>query len=266
MCRFLAYSGQPAFMSDLIYAPARSLVHQSLHAAEAKTETNGDGFGLGWYGSRSEPGLYREIRPAWSDENLRSLCHQVQASMFFAHVRASTGTASTRANCHPFAHESFLFMHNGQIGGYDAIRRRVEELIPDDLYRHRHGTGDSEAIFLAALGRGLGHRPLHALAETIAAIRALMKAAAIDEPLRFTAALADGDRLWAVRWSSDRVAPTLYYRALPEAVVVVSEPYDDRSLGWCEVPKNAALAVENGQLTVLPFGEFVGDCKMSVPS
>ena len=56
MCRFLAYSGEPVFLSDLVCAPTHSLVHQSLHADEGKTETNGDGFGIGWYGERSEPG------------------------------------------------------------------------------------------------------------------------------------------------------------------------------------------------------------------
>ena len=75
-----------------------------------------------------KPGLYREVRPAWSDENLRSLCAQVRSRLFFAHVRASTGTATTRANCHPFAAGPFMFMHNGQTGGWHAVRRRVEEL------------------------------------------------------------------------------------------------------------------------------------------
>jgi len=47
MCRFLAYSGAPVFLEDLVAAPCHSLIHQSLHAAEAKTGTNGDGFGVG---------------------------------------------------------------------------------------------------------------------------------------------------------------------------------------------------------------------------
>ena len=134
MCRFLAYSGEPVFLSDLVCAPTHSLVHQSLHADEGKTETNGDGFGIGWYGERPEPGVYRDISPAWSDENLVNLCGQVRARTFFAHVRAATGTATARANCHPFAHGRHLFMHNGQIGGYCRIKRRLEALIPDDLY------------------------------------------------------------------------------------------------------------------------------------
>ncbi|MGA4923289.1 hypothetical protein, partial [Bacillus subtilis] len=32
--------------------------------------------------------------------------------MFFAHVRAATGTAVTRQNCHPFACGRWMFMHN----------------------------------------------------------------------------------------------------------------------------------------------------------
>ena len=174
MCRFLAYRGEPIFLTDLVCAPSHSLVHQSLHAAEAKTETNGDGFGIGWYGERPVPGTYREVRPAWSDENLRSLCDQVRSGLFFAHVRASTGTATTRANCHPFAHGRHLFMHNGQIGGYARIKRRLEALIPDDLYDTRHGTTDSEAIFLLAIANGLGEDPVDAMARTLKQVRALM--------------------------------------------------------------------------------------------
>ena len=90
MCRLLAYRG------DAILR-------------EARATTNGDGFCLGWYGERVEPGLYREVHPAWSDESLRSICAQVRSRLFFAHVRASTGTATSRANCHFFAARTFMF-------------------------------------------------------------------------------------------------------------------------------------------------------------
>jgi predicted glutamine amidotransferase len=247
MCRFLAYRGEPVFLSDLICAPSHSLVHQSLHACEAKTGTNGDGFGIGWYGERPEPGLYREIRPAWSDENLKSLCAQVRSRLFFAHVRASTGTSSTRANCHPFAHGRHLFMHNGQIGGYARIKRRLEALIPDDLYEQRLGTTDSEAIFLAALAAGLAEEPVAAMAHTLKALRGIMAAADIGEPLRFTAAFADGESLFAYRWASDARPPSLYYRERDGHLLVVSEPIDDRTCGWREVPKGCALVATPGR-------------------
>jgi len=255
MCRFLAYRGQPAFLADLVCAPARSLVHQSLHAAEAKTETNGDGFGVGWYGERPEPGLYREVRPAWSDENLRSLCEQVRSRLFFAHVRASTGTSTTRANCHPFVHGRHLFMHNGQIGGYPRLKRRLEALIPDELYDRRVGTTDSEAIFLLALAQGLEDDPVSAMARTLKLIRGLMNDAGIDEALRFTAAFTDGESLFAYRWACDGQPPTLYFREAEGGLLVVSEPIDDKARGWREVPKGCSLVARGDTVSVQCLNE-----------
>jgi predicted glutamine amidotransferase len=246
MCRFLAYQGPAMMMEEHVCAASHSLVNQSLHAEEAKTVTNGDGFGIGWYGERSEPGVYRDVRPAWSDENLRSICAQVRSKLFFAHVRAATGTATTRANCHPFTHSRYLFMHNGQIGGYARIRRRIESLIPDDVYVNRLGTSDSEAIFLAALAAGLEDHPVAAMASTLKAVRNMMREANIDEPLKFTAALTDGETLWAFRWACDTQPPSLYYRKTGEGVLIVSEPIDGKREGWCEVPKNCTLIARPG--------------------
>ena len=239
MCRFLAYQGEPVFLADLVCAPAHSLVRQSLHAAEAKTGAHGDGCGLGWYGERDEPGLFRDVRPAWSDENLKSLCEQVRARLFFAHVRASTGGATTRANCHPFAHGRWLFMHNGQIGGYSRLKRRIEAMIPDALYDARLGTTDSEAIFLAALANGLARDPLGAMTRTLEAVRAMMTVAGIDEPLRFAAALTDGETLYAFRWACDGRPPSLYFRQAEGGLTVASEPTDGRRDGW-RPPRKAA--------------------------
>lgn len=249
MCRWIAYRGEPVLMESLVADPHHSLIAQSLRAAESVTTTNGDGFGLGWYGERAVPGVYREIRPAWSDENLRSICAQVRSHLFFAHVRASTGTASMRANCHPFAFRQHMYMHNGQIGGYLAVKRRVEDLIPDDLYTHRHGTTDSEAIFLAALGAGLEDDPLRAMAITLKRIARLMEAAHVAEPLRLTAAHTDGHVLRAFRWASDEHAPSLYWRQKGGAFLVVSEPLDDERTCWREVPQGCAIAAfPNGEV------------------
>ncbi|MCF4124760.1 class II glutamine amidotransferase [Methylobacterium sp. SyP6R] len=247
MCRFLAYHGDPVYLDELVCAPTHSLVHQSLHATEAQTETNGDGFGIGWYGDRPEPGLYRDVRPAWSDENLRSLSRQIRARTFFAHVRAATGTATTRANCHPFAHGRHLFMHNGQIGGYARIRRRLEAMIPDALYEARQGSTDSEALFLLALAHGLDRDPVGAMAASLSAASGLMREAGIDEPLRFTAVLTDGESLTAFRWACDGRPPSLYWRETGTGLAVVSEPIDGLRAGWSEVPKGGTLLARAGE-------------------
>jgi predicted glutamine amidotransferase len=251
MCRFLAYQGIPVFLEEFVSSPCHSLVHQSIHATEAKTGTNGDGFGLGWYGDRPEPGLYREIRPAWSDENLMSIARQVRSPLFFAHVRAATGTASTRANCHPFSHGRWLFMHNGQIGGYAAIKRRLEALIPDELYAARTGTTDSEALFLIALGRiRAGTDPVTAMSEALSDAVALMRDAGVSEPLRFAAGLSDGETIHAFRWSSDSKPPTLYYCEQATHVVIASEPVDERRDCWKAIPANGCVVVRRGTVEV----------------
>lgn len=247
MCRFLAYHGEPVLIDTLVTAPCHSLIHQSLHASEGKTETNGDGFGVGWYGERAVPGLYREVRPAWSDENLRSIAAQVRSGTFFAHVRAATGTATSRANCHPFAHGRFLFMHNGQVGGWQTVRRRVEMMIPDAVYPSRTGTGDSEALFLAALGRGLEHDPVAAFRATLDDVRVEMRRAGITEPLRFTATLTDGETLWAFRWSCDARPPSLYYKQDAAGLRLVSEPIDGQKSGWVEVPRGGTVTALRGE-------------------
>lgn len=243
MCRFLAYAGEPAFLDTLLIEPVSSLVSQSLAAREAKTVVNGDGCGIGWYGARPEPGVYRGTLPAWSDANLASLCHQVSAPMFLAHVRSATSGEVSMTNCHPFAADRHLFMHNGQIGGYDHIRRSIEAMIPDELYARRRGNGDSEAIFLAALGHGLEPDPVAAIASTLSACLAIMRANQVDAALRFTAILADGQTLRAFRWASDDRAPSLYWRRLESGIAIASEPFGDPGDTWQTVPPGSVMTV-----------------------
>src|SRR6266705_3077694 len=167
MCRWIAYRGETIPLEQYVTAPAHSLVVQSQRALESTASTNGDGFGMGWYGEHAEPGLYREVRPAWSDENLRYLCRHIRSHLYFAHVRASTGTPITRPNCHPFACGRWLFMHNGMIGNCSRI-----------------GTTDSEAVFLAILGAGGDKDPVGATARVLTTLTDMVSTNDYKEPLR----------------------------------------------------------------------------------
>ncbi len=123
MCRWLAYSGAPIFLDEVLFKTDHSLIDQSLRAFDKTTTTNGDGFGIGWYGVRDVPGVYKDIRPAWNDTNLQALAAQIESPMFLAHVRATTGSPVQRSNCHPFNYRKWLFVHNGLIGEYEELRR-----------------------------------------------------------------------------------------------------------------------------------------------
>jgi glutamine amidotransferase len=261
MCRWAAYVGEPIFLEEIVSRPGHSLIHQSHCATQCHTAINADGFGVAWYGGRPEPGLYRDVLPAWSDPNLKSLTAQVKSGLFLAHVRASTGTATSRNNCHPFTVGRWSFMHNGQIGGYEAFRRDADMLIREDLYPHRKGATDSEALFLIALAEGLEQDPLAALERAANRLIALSKAKGCGPHLRLTAALSDGTRLYAVRYATDEFAPTLYHRWSDRRMgrAVVSEPLETDEGDWTEVPQGSFCIFEGREVTLLPFSPEAAD-------
>ena len=79
MCRWMAWSGQPVIVEELLFQPVHGLIDQSLHSRLGVETTNGDGFGLGWYGAGEGPGVYRNVAPAWGDANLRELAAHLES-------------------------------------------------------------------------------------------------------------------------------------------------------------------------------------------
>lgn len=255
MCRWAAYRGTPIYLEELVSSPAHSLIEQSHCATRAKTATNGDGFGIAWYGDHPEPGRYRDILPAWSDCNLRSLARQIRSPLFLAHVRAATHGATRRDNCHPFVQGRWSFMHNGQIDGFDRIRRRMEALLSDELFHARTGTTDSELLFLLALQLGLDQNPHAAIARAIETVEALSAELCERVLVRFTAAFSNGTDLYAVRYATDNRPPTLYAAPVgdAESYCLVSEPLNDDVDRWEEIPNGSIVTVRDGGISLDEF-------------
>lgn len=253
MCRWLAYSGSPVFLDTLLFEPENSLIEQSLHARKSASVINGDGFGLSWHGGRSVPGLYREILPAWNDSNLKSLAHQIESPLFFAHVRASTGTPISRENCHPFVYKQWMFMHNGQIGDYFTVRHSLEMTLDHTLFPFRLGSTDSELIFLLLIQNGLEKDPFVALQKTISQIVDTMDKHKCSEPLRFTSCLSNGDITIAIRFATDDQAPSLFSSESEDQIFIASEPIDADRQKWRALAQGKYLINQNGNLKSMPF-------------
>lgn len=258
MCRWAAYLGEEVFLEDIVSAPCHSLIAQSHCAQEAKSPTNGDGFGLAWYGGRTEPGLYRDILPAWSDPNLKSLCRQIRSGLFLAHVRASTGGATSRANCHPFVSGRWSFMHNGQIGGFDRIRRTLEAALPDALYDQIEGTTDSELFFFLMVDEGLETDPQAAVEKATRRVLDAARRAGVDPALKLTAAFSNGEAVHAVRYSTDGPAPTLYTSAFHGGRCIVSEPFDREAAEWQAIPPASFVTMTKTGITIRSFTPAAG--------
>ncbi|KOG44677.1 glutamine amidotransferase [Streptomyces virginiae] len=273
MCRWLAYSGTPLLLETILYKPAHSLIDQSLHSKMGVETTNGDGFGVGWYTEEhtGTPALLREIGPAWNNRNLREIADHVRSPLFFAHIRASTGTAVQQTNCHPFRHGRWMFMHNGAIAEFHRMRRELTLLIDPTLYPNVEGTTDSEVMFHLALTYGLEEDPPGAVARMTGVVERIGREHGVEYPIQMTLAISDGERLWAFRYSSQGASRTLFYSSRVDALrrlhpdmaflqevsdetrLVVSEPLGDLPGAWNEVPESTYGIVEPGRDSLHPF-------------
>ena len=271
MCRWLAYYGNGIRPEMLLYETKHSLVEQSRQGRLAGNLPNADGFGLGWYGDRELPGLYRSVAPAWGDRNLRELSKQISSPLFLAHVRAATGTPIEQTNCHPFRHGRWLFVHNGFIDGYARVRRDLMLEVDPELFPGIEGTTDSELMFHLALTFGLKDDPLGALERMAGFVEATGHRHDVAEPLQMTVGLSDGERVYAARYASGPVVNSLFVtedaRAVrelypederfkqlsDEARAIVSEPLGDLPGIWREVEPGSALIVQPGADEMLTF-------------
>lgn len=272
MCRLVAYMGPDILLEDVLVNPINSIVMQSLHARESRMPTNGDGFGLGWYmpAISPEPGLFTSISPAWNDRNLLNLTAKIKSPCFFAHVRAASATGVTNYNCHPFLHEQWMLMHNGDIHDFITIKRHLRHLLDDDIYHWIQGETDSEHLFALFLqlakGRDLAQLSVVAdvLMETLATITQLIKTFATPGSSTYNICLTDGRRLLATRYSTDkRIKPeSLHYsvgsefvlrdgryRMLQEGekrdcILVTSEKLTNIEADWHLVPANSLMMVD----------------------
>jgi glutamine amidotransferase len=267
----MVYSGGPILAEDLLFKPKYSLIEQSLHSRMGATTTNGDGFGIGWYGDREDPAIFKSVDPAWNDANLRELTSQVRTPLMFAHVRASTGTPVQRSNCHPFRHGQWLWMHNGAVSGFHELKRDLLFSVDPSLYPDIEGSTDSEALFFLALTFGLKANPVEGVARAVGFVEDLAERHGVANPVQATIATSDGKSVWVFRYSSQHQSRTLFHstdvtqlrelypelevlRMLgDEARLVVSEPLGDLPGVWHEVPESSCGIIQPGADEIRPF-------------
>jgi predicted glutamine amidotransferase len=260
MCRWMAYLGDPIVADDLLFRPQHSIIDQSLHAQLTGFTTNGDGFGIGWYGAGDGdrgPAVYKSTHPAWNDENLREVASRIRTPLLFAHVRASSGTPVQRSNCHPFRHGKWLWMHNGSLAGFAQVRRDLLMAVDESLFPGIEGSTDTETLFHLALTFGLTEDPPGAVARAVGLVEQVGRRHGIEYPVHMTLATSDGESIWVFRYSSEKATSSLYYsndvsqvrRLHPEVEAldrlgadtrfIVSEPLRDLPGAWTEVPEGS---------------------------
>ncbi|KAI1308865.1 nucleophile aminohydrolase [Xylaria venustula] len=244
MCRFLVYRGSDEILlSKLILDPTHSILKQSfdsrLRLDTRRGQNNADGFGIGFYTDPklgAAPCLFTSTIPAWNCTNLHRIASKTASRLVFAHVRATTEGSLTEDNCHPFYHNSLMWMHNGGLGGWKYIKRKLGERLHDKWYLNVQGGTDSEwafALFLDRLERlgvdpssqpkkGFGPTALRrAMLQTIEIINELtmdipestVQSENVDTRSLLNFAVTDGHSIICTRYVSSKTdeAASLYF-------------------------------------------------------
>jgi predicted glutamine amidotransferase len=272
MCRWMAWLGQPVLIEELLFKTQHGIVDQSLHARMGAEPTNGDGFGIGWYGTGEGPAVYRSVAPAWADPNLRELAAHIESPLFLTHVRAAIGSPVQETNCHPFRRGRWLFVHNGFIADFRALRRDLMLAIDPELFADVHGSTDTEIVFHLALTLGLEDDPIGALQSTVGLIEETARRHGVADAVQASFGVSDGSGLWAVRYATAGRARSLFASADVDTVrclhpdnprfqrltaddrLIVSEPFSDLPGVWREIPEATAVVVRpGGVLEERPF-------------
>jgi predicted glutamine amidotransferase len=264
MCRWMAWLGQPMLIEELLFNSPHGIVDQSLESRMGAETTNGDGVGLGWYGVGDGPGVYRSVQPAWGDPNLRELAAHTESPLFMTHVRAAIGSPVQETNCHPFRRDKWLFVHNGFIADFHLLRRELMLAIDPQLFAAVQGSTDTEVVFYVALTLGLEDDPIAALERTVGLIEETARGNGVENAVQASFGVSDGDSLWAVRYSSDGHARSLFAssdagslkdlypdnerfeRMTDDDRLIVSEPFSDLPGVWNEIPEATAVTVRHG--------------------
>lgn len=285
---------------DLLTRPAHSIINQSFDLRlrlDMRNPINGDGFGVGFYGEKHEPCVFKAITPAWNNVNLNSLSNGTESDLVFAHVRASTQGVLAETNCHPFQYGKLLFMHNGGISAFGLIKRRLLAHLDDKFFLFIQGSTDSEcccALYLDTLYKMgydaedtntvLPHKVLRdALLRTIELIKT-WQTEVTDEPSLLNFAVTDGQSVVVSRYITSRTdeAASLHFSTglrffeyepglfkmerlnrSQDVIFVASEPLTFERGDWTCVPTNTIVSItEDSTVLMYPIMDEFWDSRM----
>lgn len=250
MCRLAAYLGPEIPLQQFLQAPSHSLYRQSWEPQELKyARFNADGYGFGWYDPDGNPATYTSVQPIWSDHNLPHLARSLSRPLWVAEVRSATDGHPVHAwNTQPFHDTELLYLHNGFIRDFAAVRHRMHRMLSAGIAADIHGNTDSEYLF-ACLRQLLADNPDISLPEALYGLFERLSDWIDSRPTLLNIVVAEGERIYATRHGFNHDSPSLYYTTddelFPGAQLVASERLTDNDF-WQPVPDHHILILDPG--------------------
>jgi predicted glutamine amidotransferase len=235
MCRFLVYWGKKSQnLSGLILTEENSLFKQSQN--DCTNRPNPDGWGFAYrYGK--DINLIKSPAPAFEDQKYLPTAKKIHSDLLFAHVRRKSQGTVSYENTHPFVQDRWMFMHNGNVPGFNQSKIEILRKLPKDCKIQTLGSTDSEFLFNYFLCR-MQKNQKNALQDALNIISSIIcQVIELTSPddrhqLALNFMLANGDFMIGFRRNR-----TLFYRVRENETIISSEKLDFMN-NWNEVPEN----------------------------
>jgi len=198
-----------------------------------------------------------------------------------AHVRAASfglGAMVSESNCHPFCREEISFCHNGEIGNFLKLKKRIVSDLSEESFLQIKGNTDSEHLFAIWMDRyeeikkkNPDRALLLATQETLKEISRLVEKD-IPAPTTINLGITDGSSIIATRFVMGTQPLSLYYsqhvsiireneaelkgslNLVSDGTMVASEPLGKERCLWSQVPVNHIVHVRlNGTPEIIPI-------------
>ena len=266
MCRWLAYSGSPILLEELLHKPKHSLIDQSLHSRLGATTTNGDGFGARLVRRR------RHARPL--PQRRAGLERPQPAGARGAHrARRSSSPTSARRPAPRCSRRTAI--PSGTAAGSGCTTARSATSSASSAISRSPSTRRSTRRSKARPTRSCSSTWRSRSASRTTRRRRCRTPSAssrrpaaqhdVEHPIQMTVATTDGESIWAFRYSTRAArarsssAPssrrcgcctrtTSASQGLDdETRLVVSEPLGNLMGAWNEVPESSYGIVQPGE-------------------
>lgn len=241
MCRLLGIYGQTSLGREVTLAFRWQAENGNLPPDQGLEPGHKDGWGMA-VSDLNKTTMFPVIRQLGSANDAQSYPESIDAladwpDIFLCHLRkASDNIPVTLPNTHPFFHEGWALTHNGTI--YHA-----ESLPRDPILIPASDGSDSEYFFHYLLTQIIGASADQKISQIIAnAITALeVKYTALNSML------SNGRELYVIsRYKQWHDYYTLHYYALPESIIISSQPIESPHLNpdnWQSLSNNLLLKI-----------------------
>ena len=167
MCRLFGFrSVIPSQMHRSLLEADNAILHQS--------QVHSDGWGVAYFVGGA-PHVIKSTSPAVEDRLFRRVSGILASETVLAHIRKATHGDLCITNAHPFQYGHWVFIHNGNMEGFEKLKGRLLKEVSPLLRRFILGNTDSEVLFYTILTRLSRRIELHrggcCLADLAAAVR-----------------------------------------------------------------------------------------------